>query len=128
MTKNGTRKMTAAMTEVPDWTAETIGYPGSVVTGNALEIQGAKAGAALVANVTFAGGTNNPSQEAQLMVNGVLVATSGTMSGNSGVLIISGTADLAGGDQISVQAKCTAGFAGWESTIQAGTGTFVRIS
>ncbi|QLY30825.1 hypothetical protein [Nocardia huaxiensis] len=128
MTKNGTRKMTAAMTEVPDWTADTAGYPGSVLVGNALKVQGAKAGASLVANVTFAGGSSNPSQQAQLMVNGVQVATSGPVSGTSGVLIISGTADLKDGDLITVQAQCTASFSGWESTIQAGTGTFVRIS
>ncbi|MGV9414297.1 hypothetical protein ACWDOP_30725 [Nocardia sp. NPDC003693] len=130
MTKNGTLKMSATWTDVASWTADTTGYPGSNLSGNGVRVQGGNGNATITVNLPFSGGTNAPTQQARIMVNNVFLVNGPQVpTANSGTLTATATGvTLADGDVVTVQAMCTAQFTNWESTISAGTGTYVRIT
>lgn len=128
MTKNGTLKLTNGWADITAWTADTTGYPGSELSGNGLRVQGGKTAATVTVALPFSGGTNAPTQQARIMVNGNFIANGSQVAGVSGTLTASASLALADGDVVTVQAICTAQWAGWESTISAGSGTYVRIT
>ena len=120
--------ITSSASTVTGWTADTAGYPGSVVLSNGLLAQGSKAGATvsascLVANSYFISGNVT----VYLQVNEVTVATSAATpipaSGNA-TIPVSGTADLTIGDVVTVQAS---GGSGSNIKMQP-TSSYVRIT
>lgn len=131
MTKSGAaQKLTSTFADIVTWIADTTGYPGSTLSGNGLRNQGGNAAATVTATLPFSGGGGGGgTQQAQLAVNGIPVVPAGAViTGTSGTLSVTATLKLADGDVVTVQAQCTAQLTGWESSIQTGAGTFVRIT
>ncbi|MBH0777013.1 hypothetical protein [Nocardia bovistercoris] len=107
MNKNGTWQLIggSVWTQVPTWTADTTGYPGSVVVGNALQISGNKSAALIQANLPFSGGfSGSAKQQARILVDGAVVATGSQVTGTSGTLTASATVDVGGGSVVTVEA------------------------
>ncbi|NKX87502.1 hypothetical protein [Nocardia coubleae] len=130
MTKNGSSAMGSynQWTTVPAWTADTVGYPSSVVSGNALQVQSATASAQLSAAVVVAGAGTTASFQARLLVNGTVVATGAAVSGTGGTLLVSASVALQVGDLVTVETLHTVQLTSWQATISGGTSTFVRVT
>ncbi|WP_141808256.1 hypothetical protein [Nocardia bhagyanarayanae] len=130
MTKNGTHVLgtSEVWAEVPGWTADTSGFPGSVVVGNGLRCNGSASAATINAALPFSAGTSG-SHQARLMLNGTTVlATGGMVTATSGTMTVAATVSLNDGDVITVQAWHNIGFQAFRATIGAGSGTYVRIN
>ncbi|WP_043654304.1 hypothetical protein [Nocardia thailandica] len=128
MTKNGTATTSTTYTVVPSWTADTTGYPGSTVSGNALVVNGSKTGATITVQLTWTAGAGGNDIRVRIMKNGVQVgAESG--SDTTSPTNHSVTTDVVTGDLITVERK---GFGTWDgtyaATIQAGATTYVRVT
>src|SRR6266568_3402148 len=97
---------------VTTWTADTGTYPGTTITSNGLNAQGAKVSATIasscvVNNSGFAGYTCT----LRLLVNGsVQVTGTGTTCNGQGntTVTLSGTATVASGDNLTLQALASA--------------------
>ncbi|TCK00523.1 hypothetical protein DFR71_1525 [Nocardia alba] len=129
MTKNG-NVVTGApnvWTVVGGWTADTVGYPGSVVSGNGLQAQGGAAAAPLIANVVFSGAGMVGTFQARLLVGTTVVATSAAISGMSGTLVVNTTAPIAAGEVVTIELTHTVSSSLWYATITGGAVTFLRI-
>ncbi|MGW6423523.1 hypothetical protein ACWF82_12670 [Nocardia sp. NPDC055053] len=129
MTKNGTGTMGNynAWTVVDGWTADTVGYPGSQVSGNGLLVQSGGSSVPLTANVVVSGALTTGNFQARLLVGTTVVATGATVSGTGGTLVVTATVSLVAGDVVTVEAYHTIQSSAWEATITAGAATFVRI-
>ncbi|MFE6863643.1 hypothetical protein [Nocardia sp. NPDC057668] len=130
MTKSGSYKMTASWADVPAWAADTTGFPGSSLVGNGLRVQGNNSNATVTVALPFSGGQAGPTQQARIMINNNFVVNGPqAVSVGSGTLTATASGlSLTDGDVVTVQVTCAAGFNGWESTVTAGVGTYVRIT
>ncbi len=129
MTKNGNVVTGGAgsWTVVGGWTADTVGYPGSVVSGNGLQVNGDSAAAPLAAAVAFSGAGANGTFQARLRVGTAVVATGPTATGTSGTMVVNTTAAIAAGDVVTIEVTHDIPSSFWYATITGGPATFVRI-
>ncbi|MFD3511067.1 hypothetical protein [Nocardia sp. NPDC058666] len=129
MTKNGNVVTGASGTwnVVPGWTADNVGYPGSVVSGDGLRTQGGSATAALSANIAYSGAGMPGTFQARLLVNTVVVATGTAVTGTSGTMVVNATVAIAAGDVVTVEITHNVTTSLWYATITGGAATFVRI-
>ncbi|MFD3703367.1 hypothetical protein ACFWUP_09490 [Nocardia sp. NPDC058658] len=129
MTKNGNVVTGAAgvWTVVGGWTADTAGYPGSVVSGNGLRAQGGSAAAPLAAAVAFSGAGMSGTFQARLLVGTTVVATGAAVTGTSGTMVVNTIAAIAAGDVVTVEVTHNVSSEFWYATIIGGAATFVRI-
>ncbi|MFC9967846.1 hypothetical protein ACFVH4_26765 [Nocardia ignorata] len=129
MTKNGNSAMGSynQWTTVPAWSPDLVGFPGSVVFGDALLVQSAAGSAQLSAAIVVAGAGTTASFQARLLVNNTVVATGTAVSGTGGTLLVSASIPLKAGDLVTVETHHTVQLAGWQATISGGASTFVRI-
>ncbi|MFI9506944.1 hypothetical protein [Nocardia sp. NPDC052566] len=131
MTKSGAQPMGSSWSPVKGWTADTIGYPGSTVSGDGLRVQSSKIGAVVTAVLPFSGGSGGfngtLTQQARLCRNGNPVQLGAEVTGTPGVLRVTATLDLTAGDLLTVETMCTFGFQGAAGSITAGAGTYVLI-
>lgn len=129
MNKNGTYDIPNSYTTVPTWTADTTGYPGSTVSSNGVLAQGGKSSATIAAScaVTNTSGIGTTGT-LRLLVNGSVSVTGSPVSISglgSGTLTVSGTATVASGDIVTVQATSA------DNTvlrITSGATSYVRIT
>ncbi|MFD4432806.1 hypothetical protein [Nocardia sp. NPDC058497] len=129
MTKNSTGTMGAynTWTAVDGWIADTVGYPGSQVSGNGLVVQSGGAAVPLTANVVVSGALTTGNFQARLLVGTTVVATGAAVSGTGGTLVVSATVPLVAGSVVTVETWHTIQSSAWEATITAGAATFLRI-
>ncbi|WP_194832267.1 hypothetical protein [Nocardia sp. XZ_19_369] len=130
MTKTGTQPMPEAWGLIKNWTADTGGFPGSVVVNDGLRAVGNKNAAAVTASIPFTGATTGfggPTQlQARLRVNSTIVATiDPPVEGPSGTLTVNATVDIAAGDLVTVEALAVPASGGAAGTVSAGG--YVRI-
>ncbi len=130
MTKSGSNyNIPSSATEVPTWTADTSGYPGSTLSGNGLVANGSKTSASLSSSCSI---TNTQAigvtVTLYLWVNGVLVKT-GTGASiaafSSGTATVSHTMDISSGDVVTLRAS--ASVANY-CRINTGASSYVRIT
>ncbi|WP_410871311.1 hypothetical protein [Nocardia sp. A7] len=129
MTKNGNvvTGANSVWTVVGGWNADTVGYPGSVVSGNGLQTQGGSAAAPLAAAVAFSGAGMNGTFQARLLVGTAVVATGTAVTGMSGTMVVNTTAAIAAGDVVTVEVTHNISSQFWYATITGGAVTFLRI-
>ncbi|MGW3545912.1 hypothetical protein ACWDNI_35970 [Nocardia niigatensis] len=128
MNKNTDYTLPTSYTQVPSWTADTTGYPGSTTSGNGVVANGAKPGATLATHLSV---TNTIfgsfSVTVRLLLDGVVKATSSPQSVSSNATIaidLSATADVTSGQVLTVEAQVNTG-----SAVKInGTGSYVRIT
>ncbi|WP_306358864.1 MULTISPECIES: hypothetical protein [unclassified Nocardia] len=131
MTKNGDwGTLGTSFYPVESWTADTVGYPGSSLSGHGLVVQGSNAAAAIRFDaLVYNGNTSYVDCTLRLLVNATPVATGTPQSidpfGGTTTATVTITTAVNAGDAITVEAK--ANVSGW-LTIKTGTGTFVRIT
>ncbi|MFC6011368.1 hypothetical protein [Nocardia lasii] len=130
MTKNGnvTTGGATVFTVVPGWTADTVGYPGSVVSGNGLQTQSGADATPIVANVAYSGAGMAGNFQARLVLNGTtVIATGAVVTGNQGTMVVSTTAAIAPGDVVTVETTHNVSTPLWYATITGSAATFLRI-
>ncbi|MFC4124950.1 hypothetical protein [Nocardia rhizosphaerae] len=129
MTKNGNSSaLPNTFTKVTAWTADTGTYPGSSVVSDNLVVQGPKSGATISASIVIANSSSAQNAQIQLKIGSTIIATSTATSVptfGSATLTCSGPADVALGDQITLEAKSTSGF---NLTVSGGVNTWVRCT
>ncbi|WP_280357057.1 hypothetical protein [Nocardia otitidiscaviarum] len=130
MTKSGSNyNIPSSATEVPTWTADTSGYPGSTLSGNGLVANGSKTGASLSSSCSI---TNTQAISVTvtlyLWVNGALVATgagANIAAFGSGTATVSHTMNIGSGDVVTLRAS--ASVANY-CRINTGASSYVRIT
>ncbi|WP_067466046.1 hypothetical protein [Nocardia amamiensis] len=128
MTKSAASSMGTAnqWNIVAGWTPDPA-YPGSTVSNNGLRAQGG-AGANVSAVLPFSGAGTSGNHRARLLVNSVVVATGPVATGTAGTMTVSANVTVSADDLVTVETTHDVGFAGWEASITAGVGTYVRIT
>ncbi|MET8774027.1 hypothetical protein ABZV58_03265 [Nocardia sp. NPDC004654] len=127
MTKSGAGGMGAPSqwNVVAGWTADPA-YPGSTVSGNGLRAQGS-AVATISAVLPFSGAGTSGNHQARLLVNNVVVATGPVVTGTAGTMTVSASVAVTADDPVTVETTHDITFSGWQASITAGAGTYVRI-
>ncbi|MFF3221728.1 hypothetical protein ACFYV7_02935 [Nocardia suismassiliense] len=125
MTKTGTQPMPEAWGLIKNWTADTGGFPASVVVNDGLRAAGNKNAATVTASIPFTGATTGfggaTKLQARLRVNSTVVATMAPpVDGPSGTLTVSATVDIAAGDLVTVEALSVPAAGGAAGTVSAG--------
>ncbi|MBF6296297.1 hypothetical protein IU459_01915 [Nocardia amamiensis] len=128
MTKSAASSMGGAnqWTVVAGWTADPA-YPGSTVSDNGLRAQGSAA-ANVSAVLPFSGAAMSGNHQARLLVNNVVVATGPVATGTAGTMTVSANVSVSVDDLVTVETTHDVNGAGWQASITAGSGTYVRIS
>ncbi len=123
MTKSGSAQaLTTSYAVITSWTADTITYPGSTLSGNGVLVQGGKSGATVAASLVLSGGFSYTAT-CRILINGVVVATGSGTSGTPAT--VSTTAAVANGDVVTVEAIYSGVSA---PSVATGSSTFVRIT
>lgn len=103
MNKTGTQSFTTSWALLAGWTADTTTYPGSVVTSNALQSNGATTGATISVSLPYSSSFSY-GRQARIKLNGTVIATSAQFTATSGTITVSATdVTLADGDDITVE-------------------------
>ncbi|MEU2256162.1 hypothetical protein ABZ540_23620 [Nocardia xishanensis] len=128
MTKSGAASMGTAnqWNVVIGWIADPA-YPGSTVVGNGLRAQGS-AVTTISAVLPFSGAGTSGNHQARLLVNNVVVATGPVVTGTAGTMTVSASVAVTADDPVTVETTHDITFSGWQASITAGAGTYVRIS
>ncbi|MBF6277069.1 hypothetical protein [Nocardia nova] len=123
-------QITTAYSTVTGWNTDPA-YPGSAISGNGVVSKGGKSGALLAASCLVANGypLGSYSCTLQLFVNGISVVTGSPVSiaaSGSGTVTVSTTANISGGDVLTLQAIASSG-AGTNLKMQP-TSSWLRIT
>ncbi|MFE2998650.1 hypothetical protein ACFXG4_27065 [Nocardia sp. NPDC059246] len=116
-------------TQITGWTADTTNDPGSVISGDALQIQVGKTNATLAASIVFTNSSFSANVTLQIRVNGTVAVTgTATASGTSGTTTItaSGTYTVNAGDLVTLWATSNA--SSFNPTVAANTASTVKAS
>ncbi|MFC4374914.1 hypothetical protein ACFO5K_12465 [Nocardia halotolerans] len=124
--------ITTTWTTVPGWAADTVGFPGTTLSGDGLVVVTGSVGADISAAAVFtASSIFAVDVTLRLLVDGVVVATGSVQEvpGNgAATATVSTSLDLSTGAVVTVQAVSDQSFSAYNPSLDPGAGTYVRVT